>query len=359
MWGKRDDMVVHEESPYNAEPPLPALASHQITALDTFYVRNHGPVPEIDLDAWRLIVGGMVGRRLELSLTDLKLDFPERRQLTTLQCAGNRRRGLIEVREIPGEDPWGGGATSTAWWTGVPLAEVLTAANVDADAGHVAFEAPDDSELADPTQPYGSSIPLAKAMSGEVLLAREMNDEPLAPVHGAPLRVVVPGYIGARSVKWLERITVQDEPSTNFFQATAYRVLPPEADPDTAGPGDGISLGSVALNSEILTPTEGELVGDGPIEVTGYAHAGEARYVARVDVTADGGATWVQAELGEQVDGAWRLWRATVQGGAGTQPITARAWDSTGACQPESPGDLWNPKGYVNNSWPTVRVRRD
>lgn len=358
MWGKRADMVVHEEEPYNAEAPLAGLARQMITPLDTFYVRNHGPVPELDTGRWRLVVDGIVGRRLELSLEDLRRGFTEHRRMTTLQCAGNRRQGLIEVRDIPGEDPWAGGATSTAWWTGVSLAEVLTAAEVDPEASHVAFEAPDVSELAEPTQAYGSSIPLAKAMSGEALLAWNMNDEPLTPVHGAPLRVVVPGYIGARSVKWLRRISVQDDPSSNFFQSTAYRVLPPEADPESAGPGDGISLGPVALNSEILSPTRGQLLGSGSFTVTGYAHAGETRYVARVDVTADDGATWVQAELGDQVDGAWRLWHADVELASGADTITARAWDSTGACQPESARHLWNPKGYINNSWPSVKVRR-
>ncbi len=202
-----------------------------------------------------------------------------------------------------------------------------------------------------PPQAYGSSIPLARALERDVLLAWTMNDEPLPAVHGAPLRVVVPGWIGARSVKWLQRLTVQEQPSANYFQAIAYRVLPPDADPAAAGPGDGISLGEVALSSAVLVPDQGARVPAGLVEVRGYAHAGHGRQVPRVDVSLDGGANWVQAGLSEQTDGAWRLWRVSLDVPPGPARVTVRAWDSTGASQPESAAALWNPKGYVNHSW--------
>ena len=271
----------------------------------------------------------------------------------TLQCAGNRRAGLIAVRDIPGEHPWGQTATSTAEWTGVRLADVLAAAGVDAAARHVCFDAPDRCAATTPAG-YGSSIPVHKALGTEVLLAWQMNGQPLTAVHGAPLRVVVPGYIGARSVKWLERISVTAGPSDNYFQATAYRLLPAEADPDTAGPGDGLSLGPVALNSVILTPPDGATVPAGSTQVTGYAFAGE-RGVARVDISVDGGRTWAQADLG--ADGgcwAWRMWQAELDLSPGSTEIVARAWDTSAASQPEDPASLWNPKGYVNSSWPRV-----
>lgn len=163
FWSKRDDMVVHETEPYNAEPARAVLAEGGLTALDAFYARNHGSIPDIDRAAWRLRVDGLIDRTLTLSLSDLQERFEHRQLIATLQCAGNRRAGLIEIRDIPGEDPWGPGATSTARWVGVALADVLDAAGLQPGAAHVGFVAPDVSQLADPPQPYGSSIARHKA----------------------------------------------------------------------------------------------------------------------------------------------------------------------------------------------------
>ncbi|GLW07276.1 sulfite oxidase [Microtetraspora sp. NBRC 13810] len=350
-------MVVHEAEPYNAEPPRCALADRPLTPLDAFYGRNHGPIPELDTSGWRLTVDGLVDRPAELTLDDLRGRFPHREIAATLQCAGNRRAELLDVRGIPGEHPWGPGAISTARWTGVRLADVLAAAALRPEAAHVAFAAPDVSRIAVPPQPFGGSIPVAKAVAGEVLLAWAMNGEPLPAAHGGPVRVVVPGWIGARSVKWLQRITAQAEPSRNYFQATAYRILPAGADPAAAGPGDGISLGPVSLNCDILRPAPGDQLPPGPAEISGYAFAGDNRTVARVDVSTDGGATWIQAEL-DAGNGpwTWRLWRAAVELPEGEAELVARAWDCTGTAQPESPGPLWNPKGYGNNSWARLRL---
>jgi sulfite oxidase len=182
-----------------------------------------------------------------------------------------------------------------------------------------------------------------------------MNGEPLAPVHGAPLRVVVPGYIGARSVKWLERIEVRATPWPGYFQHVAYRLLPEDGTP---GPGAGMPLGIVALNSDVLSPIDGQTVAAGAVEVRGYAFAGGERYVARVDVSLDAGETWAQAEMLDDLGRwAWRHWRATVELAPGEHEIVVRAWDSSAATQPETEAALWNPKGYVNNARPRVRVR--
>ena len=210
-YGKRNDLIIHEAEPFNAETARESLGS-SLTATDAFYVRGHGPVPEIDEDAWRLRVAGLVERPLNVSLETLREAFAERTVTATMQCAGNRREGLIAVHDIPGEAPWGPGATGTATWTGVALADVLAQAIPLADAAHVGFEGDDTSQEAEPSQRFGGSIPLNKALREEVLLAWAMNGEPLPPVHGAPVRVVVPGYIGARSVKWLQRIELRSEP---------------------------------------------------------------------------------------------------------------------------------------------------
>ncbi len=352
-FGKRDDLVVHTEEPFNAETGLASLTD-PVTDTDAFYVRGHGPVPEIDARAWRLLVGGLVQRELSLSLETLREAFRERSVTATLQCAGNRRAGLIAIRDIPGEAPWGPGATGTATWTGVALADVLALAGPKLDASDVGFEGADVSSEVEPVQRFGGSIPLDKASRSEVLLAWAMNGEPLRAVHGAPLRVVVPGYIGARSVKWLERIELRSEPWPGYFQHVVYRLLPADGTP---GPGAGMPLGLVALNSDVLYPRDGQTVAAGPVEVHGYAFAGGDRYVSRVDVSTDDGATWTQASLLEDLGRwAWRQWRITLDLPAGEHELLVRAWDSSAATQPEDEAALWNPKGYVNNARPRIRV---
>jgi sulfite oxidase len=354
-YGKRADLIVHEEDPFNAETGLAALAEGPLTATDAFYVRGHGAVPEVDPAAWRLRVHGLVEREKQLSLATLREVFREREVTATLQCAGNRRAGLMAIRDIPGEAPWGPGATGTATWTGVALADVLALAGPLRDATHVGFEGADLCAQVKPPERFGGSIPLDKACRPEVLLAWGMNGEPLSLVHGAPLRVVVPGYIGARSVKWLDRIELRSTPWPGYFQHVVYRLLPEDATP---GPGVGMPLGLVALNADVLSPADRETVAAGPLEVRGYAFAGGERHVARVDVSVDGGANWSQAELLEDLGRwAWRHWRATLDLAPGEQKILVRAWDSSAATQPEDEAALWNPKGYVNNARPQVRVR--
>jgi sulfite oxidase len=352
-YGKRADLIVHEQEPFNAETGLAALAEGPVTATDAFYVRGHGAVPEIDPAAWRLRVHGAVERELDLSLETLREALREREVTATLQCAGNRRAGLIAIRDVPGEAPWDPGATGTATWTGVALGDVLALAGPH--AGHVGFEGADISPEAKPAQQFGGSIPLEKARRPEVLLAWAMNGEPLPVVHGAPLRVVVPGYIGARSVKWLERIEVRSEPWHGYFQHVVYRLLPEDG---TVAPGAGMPLGLIALNSDVLSPADGDTVDAGPVQVRGYAFAGGERHVTRVDVSLDAGASWTQTQLLEDLGPwAWRHWQITVELSPGEHEILVRAWDSSAATQPEDEAALWNPKGYVNNARPRIRVR--
>ena len=349
--------LVHEEAPFNAETHASALVGRPVTPTAAFYVRSHGTIPTRDAKA-RIAVAGLVEHALEFSAHELTQRFAVHEVTATLQCAGNRRSGFLSVADIPGETPWGPGATGTARWRGARLRDVLAEAVPTAEATHVEFTGADVSEDVDPPSEFGGSIPLSKAWSSEVLLAVEMNGEPLPAEHGAPVRVVVPGYVGARSVKWLTRIEVRSGPSENVFQAHSYRLLPADADPAEAGPDVGIPLGPVALNCAVLDPEPAAVVDAGELEVRGYAYAGGDRVVVRVDVSVDGGVTWRQAELlGAPDPWTWRLWRCPMPVSPGEVTVLARAWDDTGALQPEHAASLWNPKGYANNSWSRVPIR--
>ena len=205
---------------------------------------------------------------------------------------------------------------------------------------------------------FGGSIPLVKARSEEVLLATTMNGEPLSVAHGAPVRALVPGYIGARSVKWLREIRVLDGPSQNHYQAVAYRMHPPSVTDPDADPAGAIPLGEVGVNAAILTPGDGARLPAGEVVVTGYAISGGAARVERVDVTIDGGVTWRGAELLDPPSPwAWRRWRLTLDLFPGDVEVVARAVDSSMNTQPENVAHLWNVQGYANNARPRVRLR--
>ena len=271
--------------------------------------------------------------------------------------AGLRRDELVTHRPVPGELLWGADAIGTGWWSGVSLQDVLMAAGVTDEARHVAFTGLDQVDRHDRRFGFGGSIPLDKALSPEVLLAFALNGEPLPPEHGLPLRAVVPGFIGARSVKWLGEIAVQATPSANYFQTEAYRVL---REPDPINPRDvtaGEPLGAAQLNAVIVSPSTGATLLPGPVEVTGWAFGGDTARVARVDVSPDGGATWVRATLDDQVSPwSWSFWRASVTLLSGSHTLVARAWDQAGNSQSAHLADVWNVKGYANTAWHRVTV---
>jgi sulfite oxidase len=295
-----------------------------------------------------------VDRDLRLPLQSLQREFAPSTVTATLQCAGNRRQELAAVRSIEGEIPWDAEAVGTAVWTGVPLAEVLRAAGVRPAARHVHFLGLDT--VAGDTQGFGGSIPIEKATNPETLLAYEMNGSPLLSLHGFPLRVVVPGYIGARSVKWLQSISVAAEPSPNYFQSHAYKLFPSDVRADTVDWGAGVTLTEPPVSAVICVPREGRRVRAGPLSTTGYAFAG-SRQIARVEVSIDGGVRWETARLvGDARPWTWRFWEASLRLRPGRQQIIVRAEDSAGASQPADPTEVWNFKGYVNNAWHRVMV---
>ena len=362
---RKPRLIVHGEAPYNAEPELARLRASFLTDAGDFYVRCHGNIPVIEADGYRLRVEGAVTRPLDLSLADLGARFPVVEVTAAMQCAGNHRADLLPVRPVSG-DPWAAGAIGNARWTGVRLADVLAAAGVapglPAADLHVAFEAYDTVERDGARVPFGVSIPMEKALAPETLLAWAMNGEALAAEHGHPLRVVVPGFAGVRSPKWLARISVQDCPSDNPMQSSDYRLYPPDVTAETADPAQSHTIEGMPLNSAICEPARGAGLRPGAHAIRGYAIAGD-RAVVRVDVSGDGGRTWAQARLTRGTDAsharmpwAWTLWDCELALTAGEHELAVRAWDSAGQTQPALPDDTWNHKGYLSAAWHRVRV---
>ena len=357
---KAPGFLIRRQEPFNGGPPVEELARDLVTPTPLFFVRSHAPVPQVDPSAFRLRIEGAVTRPLSLSLEDLARGFERVRLAATLQCAGLRRDELRTVAEVGGELPWSGDAIGNAVWSGVRLADVLAAAGAarDRSGAHVSFVALDRIAKAGAVISFGGSVPARKAWSPEVLLVDAMNDSPLPAVHGGPLRLVVPGYIAARSVKWLGEVRIQTDPSDNYYQQRSYRL-------HQVGPGEpsandrGEMLADLRLNSAITSPVPGTRLRPGRFEVQGWAIGSGEAQVERVELSADGGVTWREARFTDdgQSPWSWRLWRAEVEAVPGNALLVVRAFDSTGACQPEDLLTVWNPKGYMNNAWHRVTVQ--
>jgi sulfite oxidase len=337
--------------------PIPT--DQLVTPTNQFFNRSHAPTPTIDPATWRLEVDGLVDRQRSFTLEELRA-FPRRTVTATLVCAGLRRDEFLSLGPLPGELPWGPEPISTGEWTGVMLRDVLAAAGVRDSACHVQFVGLDCVERHGERFGFGGSIDLAKALRSEVLLATELNGDPLPPDHGFPLRVVVPGWIGARSVKWLGRITLAAEPSSNYFQAKAYRVQRQLNPADPRDVSAGVALSTVPLNAVILNPTPGRIVTSGAVTVRGWAMGSEGRRPRSVELSPDGGRSWVGARIAlGGAEWSWIFWEATVELARGAHVLVARATDSTGTAQPETLAETWNVKGYGNNAWHRVPVRAE
>jgi sulfite oxidase len=354
---KHPAFIIRTPDPLNGGPPPDMLARSRITPPELFFVRNHGTVPALDPSDYRLVVGGMVQSRLSLSFEEIRERFPKIAVEATIQCAGNRRDELGAVEPIRHEVAWGAEAISNTVWAGARLRDVLEAAGADMAAGHVAFLGLDEVQRQRQTIGFGGSIPLEKALGSETLLAYEMDGVALPATHGFPLRVVAPGYIGARSVKWVAEITVQAEPSDNYFQASTYKLFPAHVRADTVDWSSGLMLGEMPVTAVICAPSGEASLSAGTTLVHGYAFAGGGRSVERVEISADAGATWIAATLlGTCERWAWRLWEAQVDLRPGARQLIVRAWDTAANTQPSDPAQIWNFKGYMNNAWHRVDV---
>jgi sulfite oxidase len=338
----------------------PASGDHFVTPVDLFFTRSHAPVPSIDARAWRLQVDGLVDRPRSFSLEELGRAFPLQEVTATLLCAGLRRDEFLTLGPLPGELPWGLEPISTGRWTGVALGEVLRAVGPNARARYVEFTGMDEVEREGQRFGFGSSIDLRKALSAEVLLATQLNGAPLPPEHGFPLRALVPGWIGARSVKWLGRITLRDDPSPNYFQSRAYRVQREINPRDARDVSGGVALTEVPLNAVIVEPRPNQVVPAGVVRLRGWAMGSGGRPLTGVEVSRTGGADWVAGRLSAEETGwSWAFWEASLQLPRGCHTLAVRATDTAGEVQPAELSATWNVKGYNNNAWHRVAVRAE
>jgi sulfane dehydrogenase subunit SoxC len=327
--------------------PLEALR-YPVTPVGMHYLLIHFDVPETDDATWKLEIGGSVQRPLSLDMEDLR-GRPSATLAVTMECAGN---GRARMEPRPLSQPWLDEAIGTAEWTGTPLGPVLEEAGISAGALEVVFEGADHGIQGEVEQDYERSLSIEDAVRPEVLLAYEVNGAPLPPQHGFPLRLVVPGWYGMTSVKWLRRITVVDTPFDGF-QMQAYRM---RQEPDDAGE----PVTRMRPRALMIPPgfpdffERTRTMEAGSIDLQGRAWSGRAA-IRRVEISVDGGARWDDATLEPSAGPfAWRGWTYRWDAQPGEHELVVRATDETGDTQPLA--QPWNLHGFANNQVQRIRV---
>jgi len=330
--------VTHLEA-VSADPPNAGtwLANQTGTTLpqDHVYVRSNFPTPPVPMDGW--VIDVEMSERHELGLEALGA-FPTASLSMVLECAGN---GRTLMEPVPGGTPWTLGGASTTTFGGVWLRDVLRSFALPPDATEIVFTGADSGTVPeDGAVPYQFSIPVEEVLRDDLLLATTMAGEPLSHEHGAPIRLVVPGQYAMKSVKWLRRIHVVSEPFRGHF-VRKYRYFGDATEPE------GAAVGAIQIRSLIASPQAGAAVRSGSIRLAGSAWS-NGHAIASVDVSCDGGESWVPADLGDQPSPfASVSWTASVAVEPPTAQLAVRATDETGAIQPLEP--RWNSNGYGNN----------
>jgi DMSO/TMAO reductase YedYZ molybdopterin-dependent catalytic subunit len=330
----------------NRGMPLEGLR-YELTPTGMHYILVHFDIPAIDPATWQLQVGGNVRTPVSLTLEDIR-SRPARTIAVTMECAGN---GRARLEPRPLSQPWLVEAIGTAEWTGTPLAGVLEEAGLEPGTVEVVFTGADRGVQGEVEHDYARSLPVAEATRPEMLLAYEMNGRPLEPQHGFPLRLLVPGWYGMTSVKWLGRIDAVTEPFAGYQQAEAYRYL--QADEDPGEPVDRIRVRALMIPPGIPDFfTRRRFVDAGPVTLRGRAWSGMGP-VERVEVGVDG--AWEDAKLDDPLDEwAWRGWIFDWNATPGEHVLACRATDADGNVQPER--QPWNQQGMGNNLVQEVAV---
>ncbi len=345
------DQITREElqlATRNHGMPLEAMR-YDVTPIGLHYLLVHYDIPFVDGEAWHLDVDGDVERPLRLTIDDLRSRETETRPVT-MECAGNGRAQL-SPRAL--SQPWLVEAIGTGEWTGTPLWPVLEDAGLSPDVVDIVFVGLDSGVEGAAAQHYQRSLTPQEAREEGALLVYELNGVPLPPQHGYPLRLLVPGWYGMTSVKWLSRITASNTLFAGYQQERAYRL---RHDADEVGE----PLTRMRVRSLMVPPgvpdffTRERFVRPGPVTLTGRAWSG-AGTISRVQVSADGGSTWTDADVDDAaVPYAWQEWRLRWDAQVGTHDLISRATDSTGATQPLAAE--WNLGGYAVNSVQHVTV---
>lgn len=348
-WGSRawaQQLIERSPRPQNYETPIEVF-SQRITPTESFYIRSHFDTPTIDLEKWRLTVDGLEPGQLSLSVL---LQMPHTTVEAVLQCAGNGR-GMMRPR-VPGVQ-WMRGAMGNATWRGVRLRDILARTGVGPEMKHLVVSGYDRPTLP-ATPPFVRSIPIARALDANTLVATHMNGHPIPLAHGGPARLVVPGWVGDDWVKWLERITPSPEEAKGFFFEKGYRFPDPPGAPGEPVPPERMHpMTTLNVKSVIARPRDGAVEPIGPCTVTGVAFSNTA--IKMVEVSIDG-TTWKRAKLESATSPyGFRVFEAEVKlKKPGRVRISARATDESGAVQPVDA--VWNPSGYLHNAIDLVEI---
>ena len=352
-------LIVLQERPLNAETPA-HLLDDDVTPIEKFFIRNNGNPPDATADpkAWKIRIDGEVNQPLELTLGELESRFKPVSYQLQLECGGNGRSFFTP--EARGNQ-WGVGAVGNSEWTGIPLKDVLQAAGLKPTAVYTAHYGADTHLSGDPNRPTISrGVRIDKAMEQHTLIALRMNGQPIPNIHGGPVRLVVPGWPGSTSHKWLTRIWIRDrEHDGPGMTGASYRVAKVPMVPGGKTPNANlVVLEDMPVRSVITSPAHGAELPDGTrkLELRGAAWAGE-QSIRDVEVSADYGVTWTKAQVRRGVNKyAWQRWTASLPlPSEGYYEIWTRATDSAGTTQPFAAGN-WNPQGYGGNPYHRVAV---
>lgn len=332
----------------NSGMPLEALR-YDVTPVGMHYLLIHFDIPEGDADTWVLEIGGLVQRPLRLGLADLRA-LPQKTLRVTLECAGN---GRAQFSPRNPSMPWGEEGASTAEWTGTPLAAVLEAAGVRPGAVEWVISGTDRGIDRGIEHDYARSLTIEEARREDILLVHAMNGQPLLPQHGAPLRLIVPGWYGMASVKWLARIEAVGEPFGGVQQKLSYHFRQDVGDA-------GVPCTEIRVNALMVPPgipdfyTRRRIVEAGTHTLRGRAWSGGGTPIRSVEVGIDGHWTPAQLDPAPESPWAWRGWQFDWQALPGEHTLACRATDASGAVQPLDP--VWDIGGFGNNSVQRVQV---